>query len=144
MRTFAIVGMDLFHHELGENLWGLGFSGSIPVINVDFYKCCAYFYGKITAKKYAIIMLGTPEAVAALQNPKNDKFVVDLASEWEDTLFNMQKDRFGLWHAKSADTKDVDLLLGLSDKITYDLIVRANKFFKSGASDLTLAYEVTE
>lgn len=142
MRTFAINGAESHPHELGENLWSMGFSGAIPVINVYFHKKSAYLYSEITPTSYATILIGTPEAITVLLNPQNDKFIVDVASDWEYTLFNLRKDSFGLWHAQSPRIKDIDLLLGLSDKINYDLIIRASQFFESGASNLTLAYPV--
>jgi len=85
-----------------------------------------------------------------LEASPEDQYIVDLASDWELTLFNIKRDKYGMWHAKDKRIKGIDLLLGTSEDITYEKIVLAERFFMSQRTDVpenvsndtSLAFEV--
>lgn len=152
MKTYVMNGVDPNPHEHYPfirkffrellHLLKLG----IPVINIHGGKREAYFF-----KDGKQLFLGTSAASQYLMESPEDKYIVDYASDWELTLFNMWRDRYGMWHAKDKHVKGIDLLLGTSASITFEKIILAERFFMSkrpdkvseNANDSSLAFEVS-
>jgi len=137
MKTYALNGVNPNPHESFffpsiRKVVSSAIRG-ICVINVHMGRQEAYFFKD--GKKF---FLGSSAANEHLMESSEDEYIVNYESaDWEQTLFNMRRDKYGMWHAKDEHIKGIDLLLGTSESITFEKIALADRFFYSQRKDVT-------
>ncbi|MGB3311397.1 MAG: hypothetical protein WBG32_12935 [Nodosilinea sp.] len=119
-----------FHFEANHSISSIS-QGYLGNIEIDYGQSQALILN--SNGKKSNLLLGTKDACNRLRNTDTNAYYVDSPphpwDECELPYFLMRRDNRGAWHARCRKIRDIDLILGPSELISFELLANAISFF---------------